>query len=112
MSGLNKSGELDDIAGGLLVQCTFVKAQLRSQTCWPRQSTINYRSARNRIGHTDYKSVALPTELSRHWSATGASNLVLQHLVAALPDELMAVWWPLLNLNQRPGDYESHALTN
>ncbi len=30
----------------------------------------------------------------------------------ALPDELMAVrWWPLLDLNQRPGDYESLALT-
>ena len=88
------------------------ESPVAKQNLLARQSTINYRSARNRIGHTDYKSVALPTELSRHWSATGASNLVLQHLVAALPDELVAVWWPLLDLNQRPGDYESHALTN
>lgn len=27
------------------------------------------------------------------------------------PDELVTAWWPLLDLNQRPGGYEPLALT-
>lgn len=49
------------------------------------------------------------TALVRH---RGLEPRTYNLMVVALPAELMAVWWPLLGLNQRPSDYESRALTN
>ena len=56
--------------------------------------------------------IALPAKLSWNGPPPGArtSHNQLRRLML-YPDELVAEWWPLLDLNQRPGDYESLALT-